>query len=145
MNRIENNRLRNSVNPVHPVRNHVTAIWRVIPLALCLALPGGNPGAAEPTASAASVMADEQAILTARLQEVRQLLTTLDDLETQLTGMAQQALDQSDTAPTLDARRRYEALYIETSARLGELQATRRNMQNQLDQLDTQLDAASGE
>ncbi|TCT23771.1 hypothetical protein [Thiobaca trueperi] len=123
--------------------NHVQ--WRLIPLALCLALPGGNPCAAGPTAPAASVTADEQAILAARLQEVRQLLTTLDGLETHLTSVAQRALDQSDAAPTLDERRRYEQLYTETSARLGELRITRRNMQDQLDRLDAQLDAASSE
>ncbi|MBK5965179.1 hypothetical protein CCR95_14045 [Thiocystis minor] len=104
-------------------------------------------GAVEPLASHAPMGAPttEQAVVADSLQAVRQLLTTLDQLETNLAGVAQRALDQADAAPTLDERRRYERLYSETSLRLGELKATRADLQRQLDRLDPQPDTPAGE
>jgi chromosome segregation ATPase len=87
---------------------------------------------------------NERAVLEARVREVRELLTTLDGLQAHLTGLAETALDHADAAPTLDERRRYERLYTETSARLGELQATRAEIERQIDLLETQLEAAPG-
>ena len=117
-------------------------------LALMLAASFASTiGAVEPPASHAPMGAPttEQAVVADSFQAVRQLLTTLDQLESNLAGVAQRALDQADAAPTLDERRRYERLYSETSMRLGELKATRADLQRQLDRLDPQPDAPAGE
>ncbi|WP_041447096.1 hypothetical protein [Thiocystis violascens] len=104
-------------------------------------------GAAEPPTFHAPTGAPttEQGVVADSLQSVRQLLTTLDQLETNLAGVAQRALDQADAAPTLDERRRYERLYSETSRRLGELKATRADLQRQIDRLDPQPETPAGE
>ncbi|WP_295399545.1 hypothetical protein [uncultured Thiocystis sp.] len=111
--------------------------------ALLLAASLSASGAVEPPAShdPTGVPTTDQAVVADSWQAVRQLLTTLDQLETHLAGMAQRALDQADAAPTLDERRRYERLYSETSLRLGELKATRADLQRQLDRLEPQPDA----
>lgn len=64
------------------------------------------------------------------------MLATLGELDAQLTELAQGALADADAATTLDERRRYERLYGETSTRLGELRAVRRDLQRQLEQLE---------
>lgn len=111
-------------------------------LALSLMLPGGAPLAANPDAT---VPHDpERAILETRVREVRELLSTLGGLQAHLAGLAETALNHADAAPTLDERRRYERLYTETSARLGELQATRAEIERQIEVLETQLEPAPG-
>jgi hypothetical protein len=111
-------------------------------LALSLMLPGIASLAADP--DAAVLQDPERAILEARVRAVRELLTTLDGLQAHLAGLAETALNHADAAPTLDERRRYERLYTETSARLGELQATRAEIERQIDLLETQLETAPG-
>lgn len=115
----------------------------LLTLALSLALPGSALFAADP--DAAVLQDSERAVLEARVREVRELLTTLDGLQNHLAGLAETTLNHADAAPTLDERRRYERLYTETSARLGELQATRAGIESQLDLLETQLETAAGE
>lgn len=117
------------------------AALAVLPVAAALAAP---PGAADGPPGVAD-RAAERAALDARIQEVRQLLGSMDALESHLTALARQALEDSDLASSLDERRRYERLYRETSARLGELKATRRDIQRQLERLESQLGDAQGE
>ncbi len=119
-------------------------------LALMLAASASGLLAADAPAPATPVAplgeaAGAPADLAESLQATRQLLATLADLETHLAGVAQRALDQADAAPTLDERRRYEHLYHETSARLGELKATRADIQRQLERLESQSEATDGE
>ena len=113
----------------------------LLTLALSLAFPGVAPLAADP--DAVEVQDPERAVLEARVREVRELLTTLDGLQNHLAGLAETTLNHADAAPTLDERRRYERLYTETSARLGELQATRAEIERQIEVLETQLETAS--
>lgn len=108
-------------------------------LVLSLTLPAGA-SLADP--DAAVLQDSERAVLVARVREVRELLTTLDGLQTHLAGLAETTLNHADAAPTLDERRRYERLYTETSVRLGELQATRAEIERQIDLLETQLETA---
>jgi hypothetical protein len=132
------------VNLARAVRSFRSSQARgaLLAAALCLALPGDASLAADP--DPAVLQDSERAILEARVREVRELLTTLDGLQAHLTGLAETALDHADAAPTLDERRRHERLYTEASARLGELQATRAEIERQIDLLETQLEAAPG-
>lgn len=114
----------------------------LLTLALSLALPNVAPLAADP--DTVEVQDPERAVLEARVREVRELLTTLDGLQNHLAGLAETTLNHADAAPTLDERRRYERLYTETSARLGELQATRAEIEHQLGVLEARLGTASG-
>ena len=111
--------------------------------------PAGHPplagGESRPGDFVEDHQDSERAVLEARVREVRELLTTLDGLQTHLAGLAETALNHADAAPTLDERRRYERLYTETSARLGELQATRAEIERQLGVLETQLETAVGD
>lgn len=86
---------------------------------------------------------EAEVLLDAQIQDAHALLVSLEGLETHLTALAQKALDDADAAPTPDERRRYEQLYTETSARLGELQATRAALQGQLERLETQRETLS--
>lgn len=124
-----------------------TRLWPAVLLAPWLAgpLPGTAepPGTPEPGAAEtlAPGMAPEVALLEARIRDARALLASLETLEKRLAALAHKALDDADAAPTPDERRRYEQLYTETSARLGELQATRADLQTQLGRLESQRDA----
>jgi vacuolar-type H+-ATPase subunit I/STV1 len=119
----------------------------LLPALLLAASFASTIGAVEPPASQDPVGAPttERAVVADSLQAARQLLTTLDQLETNLAGVAQRALDQADAATTLDARRRYERLYSETSIRLGELKATRADLQRQIDYLEPQPEPPADE
>ena len=103
--------------------------------------PGSD---SEPASSAApATHADlERAALRARLDDIRRLLSRLDDLETQLIAQAEQALDRADAARSHDERARQERLYGEIGARIAELRATRRDIAHQLQALEQALDGA---
>ncbi|MBK1719439.1 hypothetical protein CKO27_17625 [Thiocystis violacea] len=116
-------------------------------LALALIAPPTIAGANEPAMGAASetrpipseTPGDERAALTARLAEVRRLLTQIEVLETQLANQAQAALDRADAARDLDERTRQERLHTEIGARIGALRTTRRDLERQLGELEKHL------
>ncbi|KAB2930807.1 MAG: hypothetical protein F9K25_08695 [Candidatus Contendobacter sp.] len=79
-------------------------------------------------------------VLQARIQELKELSASMDAVQANLAKVAERALKDSDSAPSLTERRRYEQLYAETNARLGELQTTRTEIARLLGQLETQLE-----
>lgn len=120
-----------------------TRLWPAVLLAPWLAgpLPVAAEPAGPPEPGATATLAPEVALLEARIRDARALLASLETLEKRLAALAHKALDDADAAPTPDERRRYEQLYTETSARLGELQATRAELQTQLGRLESQRGA----
>lgn len=80
-------------------------------------------------------------LIQAQIQELEGLLASMDAVHINLTKVAEKALKDSDSAPTLTERRHYEQLYAETNARLGELQATRAEINRLLGELETRLEA----
>ena len=97
-------------------------------------LAGLAAHADEPAIQQALDKADVAA-LAERIDETKHLLGVMDTMIAQLTEIAQSALDHADSAATVEERSNYESLYSETSARLGELQVQR----DEIDQLLKQL------
>lgn len=94
-----------------------------------------------PTSVESSNANPSQKSIQARIQELQELSIAMDAVRANLTKVAERALQDSDSAPTLTERRRYEQLYAETNARLGELQTTRAEITHLLNTLEVQLEA----
>ena len=96
-----------------------------------LACPAQEPSSAD---AAADITA-----LRERLGETRQLLDVLDATIARLSRLAEDSLDRADSATDYDERARYEALYSETGARIGELQLQRDKIEELLIGLEAKL------
>jgi hypothetical protein len=114
------------------------AVWLSVPAAPATAdaAPGSEQASSVESATHPN---PERAALQARLDDIRRLLSRLDDLETPLIAQAEQALDRADTAQSHDERARQERLYGEIGARIAELRATRRDIALQLQVLEQTL------
>lgn len=100
-----------------------------------------NDGASPAAVGMESDHADtDEQLIQARIKELRELMASMDGLRANLTKMAEKALNDADMAPTLAERRRYEQLYTETNARIGELQTTRAEIVRLLGELETRLE-----
>lgn len=80
-------------------------------------------------------------IIRERIRELKELSTSMDAIHINMIKVAEKALKDSDSAPTLTERRRYEQLYAETSVRLGEFRTTRAEIDHLLGKLQAQLEA----
>ena len=96
-----------------------------------LACPAQEPSSVD---AAADITA-----LRERLGEVQQLLDVLDTTIARLNRLAEDSLERADNATDYDERARYEALYTETGARIGELQLQRDKIEELLTALKTKL------
>ena len=111
------------------------------PSAPALAETADSTDGAAPPVGAESDNADaNEQLIQARIKELRELMASMDSLRTNLTKMAEKALNDADMAPTLTERRRYEQLYTETNTRIGELQTTRAEIVRLLGELETRLE-----
>ncbi len=124
---------------------------RILALAAVCFLAPGMAALAETTDStggaptSAGVKSDDvnagRRIIQARIQELKELAISMDSIHANLVKVAEKALRDSDSAPTLTERRRYEQLYAETNTRLGELQTTRAEITRLLGELEAQVEA----
>ena len=105
---------------------------------IVILLAGTTAGAAQPGSPASDM--ETLLALESKIGELKALATALDDLSAHLTTVAENALDQADMAPGFDERSRYEQLYRETSARIGELQAQQARLEQLLAELESKLE-----
>jgi len=111
------------------------------PGAPAFAEPADSTDGASPPVGAQSDNADtNEQLIQAHIQELKELMASMDNLRTNLTKMAEKALNDADMAPTLTERHRYEQLYTETNTRIGELQTTRAEIVRLLGELETRLE-----
>lgn len=103
--------------------------------ALCV--DQGTPVADEPAVAVADTDAADLAKLTARLDELRKLASTMDPVIANLRKITVNAIAAADAAQDLDERAAHEKLYREAGARLAEL----RTRQAQIRRLTAKLSA----
>ena len=115
------------------MRKLLLPVW--LALLTSFACPAEEPASAD---AMADTMA-EFAALRERLGETRRLLDILDTTIARLSRLAEQSLDRADNAVDYDERARYEALYTETGARIGELQLQRDKIEGLLIELEATL------
>ena len=111
------------------MRKLLLPVW--VALLTSLACPAQESTSADTTA--------EFAALRERLGETRRLLDILDTTIARLSRLAEESLDRADNAVDYDERARFEALYAETGARIGELQLQRDKIEELLSELEAKL------
>lgn len=104
-------------------------VWAV--LLISFACPAQEPTSTDATA--------ELTAMRERFGEARQLLDVLDATIAKLSRLAEDSLDRADNAKDYDERARYESLYAETGARIGELQLQRDKIEELLTELEAKL------
>jgi len=110
-------------------------------LSLFAAPPGIAANHAAPADQSTQINDVDLSALQNRIKDLRDLLTTMERLRANLVKAAEKALNDADAAPSLTERRRYEQLYTETSARLGELEVTHAELVRLLSELETRMKA----
>lgn len=120
-------------------------VWPGIGLFLALILLASplaiaTQGAA-PTDEAAPLSEADLITLQNRVKDLQDMLAKMEKLRATLVEIAEKALNDADAAPDLTERQRYEQLYTQASARLGELDVTRAEITRLLSELETRLEA----
>jgi hypothetical protein len=120
-------------------------VWPGTGLFLALILLASPPtiaaqGAA-PIGESASLSEADLITLQNRVKDLQDMLAKMEKLRATLVEIAEKALNNADAAPDLTERQRYEQLYTQTSARLGELDVTRAEITRLLSELETRLEA----
>ena len=101
--------------------------------------PGSDPLTAGVDGTPASA-SENVSLIQAQIKDLRELAASMEGVQANLAKVAKRALKDSDSAPTLAERHRYEQLYAEANARMGELQTTRVEITRLLGELEAKLE-----
>ncbi|MCB1920668.1 MAG: hypothetical protein KDJ28_11915 [Candidatus Competibacteraceae bacterium] len=96
---------------------------------------------AAPTGESAPLSETDLATLQNRVKDLQDMLAKMEKLRGNLVEIAEKALDAADAAPDLTERQRYEQLYTQTNARIGELDVTRAEIARLVSELEMRLEA----
>lgn len=96
---------------------------------------------AAPTGESAPLSETDLATLQNRVKDLQDMLAKMEKLRANLVESAEKALNGADAAPDLTERQRYEQLYTQTNARIGELDVTRAEIARLVSELEMRLEA----